>query len=452
MLKKTLLHLYIMMELEKNQADFLEKCKEARQYALSLSSPLIVHHHDADGVSSGAIIFAALKAAGKSPRSKCIKKLDDNSLESLLKEDEIIFADLGGGNPRVNELRDVLVVDHHQTKGIEKFQINPELFGISGSDSLSGSGTAYCVFRQNVSLGITGAVGDMQYPLSGMNRHVLECGLASGEIRIDNDLRFYGRYSRPLLQFLMYSDDPYIPMISYNEERAKKLLEKLGFAPGADGKWPPYSALGQEQKKQLISELADIILKSNMVKKAGELIGESYVFPKHKMDESYEANEFSTLLNACGRHNRSDIGLAVCLGDESAFGEARSLLALHRKMIRDGIAYASRNIQDFGPFFFLDARGRVDESILGTVCGMAQRATWDKPIIGISDGEADTIKASSRASRALVEAGLNLGALMGKGAEASGGIGGGHRIAAGASIPKGKINEFLLAIGEGLRG
>jgi RecJ-like exonuclease len=292
----------------------------------------------------------------------------------------------------------------------------------------------------------------MQSPLIGMNRWVLQKGVESGEVHIDNDLRFYGRYSRALLQFLIYSDDPYIPMISYNEERAQKLLTNLSINPSAEGKWSTYSQLNPEQKKQLISELANILLKSNMVKKAGELISESYVFPKHKKDETYEANEFSTLLNACGRHNRSDIGLRVCLGDESAYTEARSLLTLHRKMIKEGISFASSNIQDLGPFFFLDARCVIDESILGTVCGMVQRATWEKPIIGVSLGEDDTLKFSSRTNRALIEAGLNLGNLMNAGVQASGGIGGGHKIAAGASIPKDKINEFLLAIGQELRG
>ena len=439
------------MELQSNQLEFLDRCKEAREFALSFLDPLIVYHHDADGVSSGAIAVSALKNAGKSPRTKCIKKLDDSAIDSLLNEKEIIFTDLGGGNTRVNELKDVLIIDHHQTKGINKFQINPELFSMSGSDELSGASTAYCVFQNNVDLGITGAVGDMQSPMIGMNRFVLEQGVDSGEIHIDNDLRFYGRYSRALLQFLMYSDDPYIPMISYNEERAQKLLNNLGINPNPDGRWSAYCDLDTEQKKQLISELANILLRSNMVKKAGELIGESYVFPKHKKDETYEANEFSTLLNACGRHNRSDIGLRVCLGDESAFEEARNLLTHHRKMIKEGIVYASRNIQDMGPFFLLDARGIIDESILGTVCGMVQRATWVKPIIGLSLGEHDTLKISSRTNKSLIEAGLNLGSLMNKGTDATGGIGGGHKIAAGASIPKGKINEFLLALGEELR-
>ncbi len=69
-------------------------------------------------------------------------------------------------------------------------------------------------------------------------------------------------------------------------------------------------------------------------------------------------------------------------------------------------------------------------------------------MIGISDGEENTVKASSRATKALIANGLNLGAIMKKAADLCGGIGGGHKIAAGASIPKEKINEFLVAVGE----
>jgi len=440
------------MELQSNQLAFLESCEEARKLALSFSDPLVVHHHDADGVSSGAIVVGALREAGKSPRTKCVKKLDDAAIGELESagEREIIFADLGGGNPRVNELHDVVIIDHHQTSGITKMQANPMLHGIEGSDELSASGAAYCVFRHGVDLGIVGAVGDIQSPLKGMNRWVLEEGVGSGDVRVDIDLRFYGRYCRPLVQFLAYSDDPYIPMISYHEERAEGLLTSLGIALKDGDRLRVYAELDENERKKLISEIANILISGNSLKKAGELIGESYVFPNHPKNETYESNEFSTLLNACGRHGRSDIGLRVCLGDESAYAEARQLLALHRRMIREGIGFANSAIQDLGLFCFLDARGVIDESILGTVCGMALRASWGKPIIGISSGENDTIKVSSRAPRALVAAGLNLGQLMRAGTEAAGGIGGGHRIAAGASIPAGKINEFLLKLGEEL--
>ena len=43
----------------------------------------------------------------------------------------------------------------------------------------------------------------------------------------------------------------------------------------------------------------------------------------------------------------------------------------------------------------------------------------------------------------LVKSGLNLGDIMRQAAEKVKGIGGGHKIAAGASIPSNKINEFL---------
>jgi nanoRNase/pAp phosphatase (c-di-AMP/oligoRNAs hydrolase) len=41
--------------------------------------------------------------------------------------------------------------------------------------------------------------------------------------------------------------------------------------------------------------------------------------------------------------------------------------------------------------------------------------------------------------------------LMKEAAAKAGGVGGGHRIAAGASVPKDKINEFLLEAGEHLK-
>jgi len=73
----------------------------------------------------------------------------------------------------VNELQDVLIIDHHQTKGVEKHQVNPLLYGIDGGDELSSSGAAALVFDTHFDLGVVGAVGDMQYPLRGMNRHML---------------------------------------------------------------------------------------------------------------------------------------------------------------------------------------------------------------------------------------------------------------------------------------
>lgn len=54
------------------------------------------------------------------------------------------------------------------------------------------------------------------------------------------------------------------------------------------------------------------------------------------------------------------------------------------------------------------------------------------------------IKLSARGTKKLVEQGLNLGKILAESCAAVGGVGGGHNIAAGATIPNGKLEEFLL--------
>jgi RecJ-like exonuclease len=444
----------------RDEEGFFERCADARRTAFSFKDPLVVHHYDADGLSSGALVIGAFLDEGRKVRHECIKKLDDAAIERYLgggkgdgsgadgkREREIIFVDLGGGNKRVNELEDVVIIDHHQTEGIDKMQANPLLFGIDGGGELSAAGTAYCVFRKRADLAIVGAVGDMQHPLVGMNRWVLAEGQENGEVKVEEDLRFYGRYSRQLVQFLAYCDEPYLPGITYREEKAAEFLAECGLK--ADGR--RYADLDPDERKNLVSAIAKLMIAGGRSGEADELIGESYVFPKRKSDETYEANEFSTLLNACGRHSKPEIGLRVCLGDESALSEAKALLALHRKMLREGIAFAQKNIQDFGAFRFLDGRGIIDEGILGIVCGMSMRRSWDAPILGVALGEDGLIKLSGRATKAQIDAGVDLGELMRKACERTGGAGGGHRMAAGASVRKEELNGFLLAAGEYLR-
>ncbi len=425
--------------------NFEEACQEARKVAFSFREPLIIHHYDADGTSSGAIVVSAFSKENRKYRRRCVKKVDDRLIDELKNEKEIIFVDLGGGATRVNELKDVVIIDHHQTEGIEKLQVNPLLYGIDGGEELSASGTAYSVFREKVELAVVGAVGDMQYPLKGKNREIMLEGVEQGSIRIENDLMFYGRYSRPLAQFLEYSDDPYIPGISYREDRALRLLESLGIELKEGEGYRRYAGLTKDEKTKLISALADILVERGKIKSTDELVGESYVFPHNPMNETFEANEFSTLLNACGRHGKDDVAIGVALGKEEYFEEARSLLQLHRRMLKEGIEFAAKNIQDLGGFFFLDGRGVIDESVIGIVCGMRAQQIWKKPMMGIAAGGKGEIKVSTRGK------GVNLGLALKESAGPVGGIGGGHRMAAGASIPDEKLNEFLLAFGDALK-
>ncbi len=432
--------------------EFRTACAEAKRIAFGFSDPLIVHHYDADGLSSGALVKSAFVSANRKHRMLGIKKLDDAAIEKVGKEKEIIFVDLGNFG-RVNELNDVLIIDHHQPYGSEtgngklragKPQINPMMHGVDGGSELSASGTAYFVFGKNPDLGLVGALGDMQYPLVGANRVMLEEGIAAGAVRKSTDLRFYGRYSRPLVQFLAYSDEPFIPGISYNEDHAQKLLEDLGIEAKKGEDWRVYSDLDANEKTRLVSAIAEILSRNG---RKYDLVGEVYDLPARPWKSAlHDAHEFSTVLNACGRHGRPELGIAVCMGDEAAYLEASSFLALHKRMIRDGINFARANLVDLGAFMFLDARGAIDEGIIGIVCGMALQ-NGSKPVIGVASGEAGDIKVSSRAAKRL---NINLGKMVAYAGERAGGIGGGHAVAAGASVPCGKLNEFLLAARENI--
>ena len=426
-----------------DEAGFLERCEEIRKIAFSFSEPLIVHHYDADGLCAGAIVAGAFRDAGRPFRLECVKKLDDAAIERFAGAGELIFADVGGANARVDELRDVVIIDHHQTEGVGKPQANPMLFGIDGGEELSAAGTAYCVFRSRAELAVVGAMGDMQKPLRGMNRWVAGRGVESGVVRIEEDVSFYGRYCRPLVQFIAYSDDPYLPGLSYREDKAMELLAELGISLEETGRLRAYADLSDGEKKLLVSALVKSLIGSGRT----NIVEEGYIFPKRPRNETYEANEFSTLLNACGRHGKADIGIRLCLEDESAYGEAAALLRMHRRMLRDGMAFASSRIADLGPFRFLDGRGVIDENVIGIVCGMGLQQSR-KPLLGVSLGENGTLKVSGRAPRTMPGNGVNLGALMKDAAAVLGGAGGGHRMAAGAAVPAGALNEFLLIAGK----
>ncbi len=426
---------------------FLERSEEVRKTVEKFKNPLVVHHYDCDGITSGAITIKALQNMNKPYRNKVYRKLDETAIEELKKEDEIIFVDLGGGTELVNELKgEIVIIDHHQTKNINHLQINPELFGYDGCLGLSASGAAYFTFRTQSDLAVVGAIGDVQYPFKELNLELVKEAVKSGEIKKTQDITLYGRGARPLTQFLLYSDDPYLPGISNNENGTNAFLKntEIILKEESSDKWRTYYDLNPEEKKIFINQLISYLCDKNLGEYSKKLIGEVYLLENRpKNCEMYDAAEFSTILNACGRNNRTDIGLGVCLDHDKYYEEAKNLLLTHRRNLREGVQYAKHHIENFGKFYFIDARGIIDDSIIGVVAGMLL-SKRDKPLIAASLDENGNIKFSSRLLDK--ESEINLGIILKEVSIQVGGIGGGHKYAAGCTIPNDKINEFLLEL------
>jgi RecJ-like exonuclease len=176
-----------------------------------------------------------------------------------------------------------------------------------------------------------------------------------------------------------------------------------------------------------------------------------------------DAKEFSTLLNACGRHDRAEIGMRVCLGDRGeALGMALSQQDDHRRKLREAMdlvkcspEFMARTATSGGHELravrYFHGGAAIEDTIVGIVTGMLLGSSdfpVDRPLIAFAqagDGSC-TVKVSGRGTRELIRRGLDLSSAMRAASETVGGSGGGHNIAAGATVPEGREEEFLLAI------
>ncbi len=411
-----------------------------------MREPVLVNHFDCDGLTSGSIVCAFLQSKNIPYRVQTVRKLDQAVLDSIQDEKEVIFTDLGGGHPGVNALSgQVVIIDHHQTSEVSRLQLNPHLFGFDGGNESCGATTAYWALQMLPEVAMVGAVGDMQYPFIGLNRKLMDEFIQKGWLEAPVDLRFYGRMSRPLPQLLAFADEPFLPGLGGHEDRCAQFLENLGLGKTTDNVWRTYAQLSVSERQKLIGALASYMAEiSGGSYPASKLVGETYLFPRFlSTPELYDAGEFSTLLNACGRHNQTPVGMDVCLGKSGALETARELLAMHRRLLREGVEYAYSQVRDWGAFLFLDARGVIDDGLIGVVAGMLYPGGRRKPIVALSTDSAGQIKISTRGTKKLVAAGLNLGLALNETCAVVGGQGGGHAVAAGASVPPEKLDIFL---------
>jgi len=341
------------------------------------------------------------------------------------------------------------------------FHLNPHLFGKDGGFEISGAGTTYLVSRaidkknkDLSSLAIVGAIGDLQDrkhgKLIGLNRDILSDGVTTGSIIAKTDILYFGRETRPIYKMLQYASDPFIPGLTGRESSCIAFLQELGITMKDGDNWRKWIDLSKDERRLIISSIAELFLTKGFGHKAvSRMIGEVYLLDKEiEGTEIHEAKEFATLLNSTARYGQFEVGLKVCLGDRDKFlKEARSLLQGHRHNLVEGLQLArDEGITKREFLQFFHAGNGIRDTIVGIVANMllnSEDVSSDVPLLGFAIKENGEVKVSARGTDALVKQGLNLSAAMKKAASILNGVGGGHSIAAGATIPKGKEEEFL---------
>ena len=432
-------------------------------------SILIISHIDADGISAGAIADITAERLGKEHTVRFEKKISEETVEAInsSEEDIVWICDLGSGYLSEFERDGIIVTDHHvpdprwrrKQTVLDSFSgiahLNPHSYGMDGSYEVCGAGMTYLLSKavdpSNTDLAylaVVGAVGDFQDSnhsgLTGMNRIIMADAEANGDMVVDMDLRFFGRETRPINQYLQFSSDPQIPGLSDNAAGCLQFLDSMGIR-GKDGsRWRVWDDLTREERERATASILELV----GPEQESRAFGEMYRFPNMPARTGLrDAKEFATVLNSCGRYDDAETGLRICRGDMTALKDAERNRADHRKHISSAMSYIRDNhlLRERRFIQWFDAGSEIKETVVGIVAGMVLSSgdcARNIPIIAFADSD-DGVKVSARADRSLVDRGLDLSQIMKTASELVGGYGGGHTVAAGATIPPDQKERFL---------
>ena len=190
-----------------NVSAFYERIGQAVQWfqGCAPSSVTVIHHNDADGLSSGACLARACDRQGLVVRRISLEKPFPEVLHLVLDEPAsetvTIITDFGSG--MLTQIADlcpkdhrILILDHHAILGEcsrSMFLVNCRAFGISGDLECSAA-TTCALFARGLAphnedllwLGVVGAAGDHQIgaqgQASGVCSEVLSAAIKSGAL------------------------------------------------------------------------------------------------------------------------------------------------------------------------------------------------------------------------------------------------------------------------------
>jgi len=445
---------------------FSDDVKAVAEEIVAAPEITIISHIDADGIASEAILSQAIRRLGTPVRSVFVRQLEPLTMPQVPSDTSLkIFTDLGAGQQNLLFERgltdkEVIIIDHHVSQPVERkyTQVNCLPYGYT---KMSAAGVSYLVTKEMDSantdlakLAIVGNVGDMMARetcgLTGPVRDIIvEDGTRHGNVEVrKRDLNCYGTATRPVHLSLAYNDDPFIQGISNNPEGARQFLKRLGVRQqNDDRRWLVWEEIPVEERRTIISALTEQLIANG--ERVDRLLAETYGFPDEiPRTPLRNAQEYATMLNACGRWAKPQVGGAILRGDRGqAYRDAEHMLNNHRAFIRNLLQYIiDTGVKELQNLQWIHVGGRYPDTIVGIGAGMAlSKLNSSKPILVMCEVPEDPrlTKVSMRTTERVVEKGIDLQQALSDASSEYGGGGGGHKIAAGAYIPRNAEEEFV---------
>lgn len=410
----------------------------------------VYSHLDADGLSSAAVMINFLKIKNKMFQLRIIEQLSEEEITKIpSKKNALILLDFGSSQLRklkeIYSSRRVLIIDHHQPQGDADsdnlIHVNPCIHGIDGGAMVSASGVTYlflknlCANKFMASLALIGASGDVQELSTSLNSSIL----MDSNLEERKDLNIYGLNMRPLHKALEYTQPEFIPGVSGDETSAVNFLNELRIPLRKGDDWRTISELTSKEKQDLISAI--------IVKRA------STSFPEDIFRTVYElsigkkrgVDEWSSILNACGRMSSPSIGISALLNPDYE-SKVEDILRNYKNLIINGLSWLESNnknpdfVKETSKAFYFNAGKEINHKIIGTLCSIKSNELSKEFIVGLaSNGEITKVSVRKTGLTPLKASDLVIKASFGIGE------GGGHVQAAGASIKKGSEQAFIDA-------
>jgi len=425
-----------------NAAAAVRSCTEAR----------IFSHNDADGISAASVLTAMMIRQGKGSQTTMLKSFDQEAVKTGASTgvDLIIVADMGSANLSLLESLGVkvIVLDHHRPeRDSEKlFHLNPSVFKVDGARYACASTLsmmlAVAVDEKNwdlLPIAFAGMVGDRQHlsGLMGVNAHLFSEG---AKRELVQERKGSLLQPGPVGEGLMRSSHPFVRGVSGDAEGTAVLLREANVRP--ESTWDALDEGGRRRLSSLIS--LRLLEQGCPMSSLEDALAPDYFFPK----DNARAGQLTRLVNACGRVEETSIGLAMLLGMEEARKKAESLVRDYDDMLLTAARRtAERGLsKGNGIQYFESPQKEVSSELCGII--MQWVGDHDKATICLTRMDKE-FKVSSRGTRKLVDQdGLDLSVAMRDAAASVGGVGGGHNIASGATVPLGKDIDFIQALDE----
>ena len=445
--------------------EILESAKPAADKIENFSGKIrLIGQYDADGINATAIAHEILDRLGKDFEYEILKQLYEEGVERIAEEDEelLLFVDIGSGQSDLIKEhilektdKEVIISDHHEPALTEEeseelenlIHLNPHFLGHDGGEAISAAGMTYLLGKaisddnqDLVQYALVGATGDVQKQegeFMGLNEQLADEAIENDIVDRRKGLDLYGRTTKPLQKSLMYTTDPHLEGVSNNESGAIQLVKSAGIDIRENGDFRTLADLEPEEEKQLIN---------TMIKRGYPV--QALLNSIYTLENGYEIDEFSTIINACGRLGEPRKGVKILL--ENDLDLAEKISRKYGRKISSSLRYVENNKEDEEIVYekdigVIDGNSSIDEDFIGTVTTISMsNGFFDSAVVmGVAEAEKDKVKVSSRATKEVVEAGLNLGEIIGEICEELDGEGGGHNIAAGAKIPQENKEDFI---------